>query len=109
MIRGTVTPIGTPIQSVIAPSVTGVVQVIKLRYSILAHVNIAHFIKKNCLCMFCSEHRITRGFAGFWTEQRKLIHLSSNEVPFKISNGDASVEIIDALSSEILGMVGSIA
>lgn len=110
MIRGTVTPIGTPIQSVIAPSVTGVVQVIKLRYSILAPVNIAHVIKKTTyMCMFCSEHRITRGFAGFWTEQRKLIHLSSNEVPFKISNGDASVEIIDALSSEILGMVGSIA
>lgn len=51
----------------------------------------------------CSEHRIARGFAGFWTEQRKLIHSSSNEVPFKIVNGDTGVEIIDALSAEILG------
>lgn len=31
VIRGTVLPIGTPIQSVIAPSVTGVIQTIKLR------------------------------------------------------------------------------
>lgn len=50
-----------------------------------------------------SEHRITRGVAGFWTEQQKLFHVSVNEVPFKIVNGDAGVEIIDALSSEILG------
>lgn len=50
-----------------------------------------------------SEHRITRGVAGFWTEQRKLFHVSSSEVPFKIVNGDVGVEIVDALSSEILG------
>lgn len=31
IIRGSVVPIGAPIQSVIAPSVTGVVQTIKLR------------------------------------------------------------------------------
>lgn len=58
---------------------------------------------------FDSEHRITRGLAGFWTEQRKLIHTSSNEVPFKIVNGDVGVEIIDALSSEILGMESKLA
>ncbi|KAG4078824.1 hypothetical protein HA402_015414 [Bradysia odoriphaga] len=81
IIRGTVKPIGQPIQSVMSPSVTGVLQVIKL-----------------------SEHRIARGFAGFWTEQRKLIHVSSNEVPFTINNGNVGVEIIDGLGSEILDL-----
>lgn len=32
IIRGTVKPIGQPIQSVMSPSVTGVLQVIKLRF-----------------------------------------------------------------------------
>lgn len=54
-------------------------------------------------CVSYREHRITRGCAGFWTEHRKLIHSSSSEVPFKITNGDVGVEVIDALSSEILG------
>lgn len=51
----------------------------------------------------CSEHRITRGFAGFWTENCKLFHISSSEVPFQIASKDVGVEIIDALSAEILG------
>ncbi|KAJ6644431.1 Mitochondrial E3 ubiquitin protein ligase 1 [Pseudolycoriella hygida] len=81
IIRGTVKPIGQPIQSIMSPSVTGVLQVVKL-----------------------SEHRITRGFAGFWTEQRKLIHVSSNEVPFTISNGNVGVEIVDGLGAELLDL-----
>lgn len=55
--------------------------------------------------LFNSEHRVARGFAGMWTEQRKLIHMSSNEVPFTISNGNIGVEIIDGLSSELLGIL----
>ena len=46
---------------------------------------------------------MARGFAGFWTEQRKLIHKSTNEIPFMITNGNYGVEVIDGLSSEILG------
>lgn len=52
----------------------------------------------------CSEHRVARGFAGFWSEQRKLIHVSSNEMPFELRNNDAGVEIIDALSADVLDM-----
>uniref|UniRef100_A0A1B0A2J7 RING-type E3 ubiquitin transferase n=1 Tax=Glossina pallidipes TaxID=7398 RepID=A0A1B0A2J7_GLOPL len=81
VIRGTVTPIGVPMRSVMSPSVTGVLQVIKL-----------------------SEHRIARGFAGFWTEQRKLIHVSSNEMPFELRSNEAGVEIIDALSAAVLDL-----
>lgn len=55
------------------------------------------------LCFFFSEHRITRGFAGFWTENRKLFHISSSEVPFQITNKDVGIEIIDPLTAEILG------
>lgn len=50
-----------------------------------------------------SEHRITRGFAGFWTENRKLFHVSSSEVPFQVTNKDIGIEVIDPLSAEILG------
>jgi E3 ubiquitin-protein ligase MUL1 len=51
-----------------------------------------------------SEHLVARGFAGFWTEQRKLVHISYNETPFTINNGNSTVEIIDALSAEVLDM-----
>lgn len=98
IIRGTVKPIGQPIQSVMSPSVTGVLQVIKLRFNCTNKI-FRQFHNK----LSCSEHRIARGFAGFWTEQRKLIHVSSNEVPFTIDNGNVGVEIIDGLGSEILG------
>ncbi|XP_065090491.1 mitochondrial E3 ubiquitin protein ligase 1 [Ochlerotatus camptorhynchus] len=81
VIRGTVTPIGTPLKSVMSPSVTGVLQIMKL-----------------------NEHRVARGFAGFWAEQRKLIHISCNEVPFRLTNGKLGVEIVDGLSAEILDM-----
>ncbi|XP_055317997.1 mitochondrial E3 ubiquitin protein ligase 1 [Sitodiplosis mosellana] len=81
IVRGTVEPIGKPLQSIMSPSVTGVLQVIKV-----------------------NEHRITRGFAGFWTENRKLFHVSSSEVPFKVTNKDVGIEIIDALSAEILDL-----
>lgn len=81
VVRGTVVPIGAPIQSVMSPSVTGVIQVIKL-----------------------SEHRVARGFAGFWTDQRKLIHVSSNEIPFMIKNGEVGVEIVDGLSAHGLDL-----
>jgi E3 ubiquitin-protein ligase MUL1 len=64
-----------------SPSVSGVLQVMKL-----------------------NEHRVARGVAGFWAEQKKLIHVSCNEIPFTLSNGEHSVEIIDALSSEILDL-----
>ena len=47
---------------------------------------------------------MARGFAGFWTEQRKLIHVSSNEIPFMIKNGDEGVEIIDGLQASILDL-----
>lgn len=51
-----------------------------------------------------SEHRVARGFAGFWAEQRKLIHISCNEVPFRLANGKLGVEIVDGLSADILDM-----
>lgn len=41
VVRGTVTPIGVPIRSVTSPSVTGVLQVIKLRW--------LQIIKRYCL------------------------------------------------------------
>lgn len=81
VIRGTVTPIGAPLKSVMGPSVTGVLQIIKL-----------------------NEHRVARGFAGIWAEQRKLIHISCNEVPFSLTSGKLGVEIVDGLSAEILDM-----
>ncbi|XP_052847282.1 mitochondrial E3 ubiquitin protein ligase 1 [Drosophila gunungcola] len=79
VIRGTVTPIGVPLRSSLVPSVSGVLQIVKLH-----------------------EHRITRGFAGFWTEHHKLLHESANEMPFELRNQQHGVEIVDALSAAVL-------
>lgn len=79
VIRGTVTPIGVPLRSSLVPSVSGVLQIVKLH-----------------------EHRVTRGFAGFWTEQHKLLHESANEMPFELRNQNHGVEIVDALSAAVL-------
>lgn len=72
---------GSPITSAYGPSITGAIQVLKL-----------------------SEHRVARGFAGFWTEQRKLIHQSINEIPFSLNNGPYKVEVDNALSADILDL-----
>lgn len=103
IVRGTVTPIGTPLQSIMSPSVTGVLQVIKVKYVHMT-LNLFEALLKINGNFFFSEHRITRGFAGFWTEQRKLFHVSSSEVPFQITNKDVGIEILDPLSADILGL-----
>lgn len=64
-----------------SPSVTAVLQVMKLY-----------------------EHRISKGIAGFWTEHSKLMHMSTNEVPFCLENEGGKVEVLDAFSSHILDM-----
>lgn len=79
VIRGTVTPLGVPLRSSFVPSVSGVLQIIKLH-----------------------EHRVMRAFAGFWAEQRKMIHESINEMPFELRNHEHGVEIVDAMSAAVL-------
>lgn len=81
IIRGNVKSIGVPITSAYGPSIMGAIQVLKL-----------------------SEHRVARGFAGFWTEQRKEIHRAINEVPFVLANGPYTVEVTDALNAHILDL-----
>ncbi|XP_023166671.1 mitochondrial E3 ubiquitin protein ligase 1 [Drosophila hydei] len=79
VIRGTVAPIGVPLRSSFVPSVSGVLQIVKLH-----------------------EHRVMRAFAGFWAEQRKMLHESINEMPFELRNQSHGVEIIDAMSAAVL-------
>ncbi|EDV96805.1 mitochondrial E3 ubiquitin protein ligase 1 [Drosophila grimshawi] len=79
VIRGTVTPIGVPLRSSFVPTVSGVLQIVKLH-----------------------EHRVMRAFAGFWAEQRKLLHESTNEMPFELCNQQHGVEIVDAISAAVL-------
>lgn len=68
-------------KAVMSPSVTAVLQVMKLY-----------------------EHRISKGLAGFWTEHSKLMHMSTNEVPFYLENEGARVEVLDAFSANILDL-----
>lgn len=81
VIRGTVVPVGSPMKAVMSPSVTAVLQVMKLY-----------------------EHRISKGIAGFWTEHSKLMHMSTNEVPFSLQNEGGKVEVLDAFSSHVLDL-----
>ncbi|XP_016989214.1 mitochondrial E3 ubiquitin protein ligase 1-like [Drosophila rhopaloa] len=75
VIRGTVTPIGDPLQG----SLNGVLQIVKLH-----------------------EHRIIRGIAGLWRENHNLIHESPNEMPFELRNQQNGVEIVDAMKTSFL-------
>ncbi|XP_001352428.2 mitochondrial E3 ubiquitin protein ligase 1 [Drosophila pseudoobscura] len=79
VIRGTVTPIGVPLRSSLVPSVSGVLQIVKLH-----------------------EHRISRGFSGLWMEQCKLLHKSTNEMPFELRSQEHGVEILDVLNAAVL-------
>ncbi|XP_052862669.1 mitochondrial E3 ubiquitin protein ligase 1 [Anopheles cruzii] len=81
VIRGSVTPIGTPLHSAMSPSVTGVLQTMTL-----------------------TEHRVARAVFGFWQEEKQIIHVSSNEIPFRLVNGKHGVEIVNGLSAELLDM-----
>lgn len=47
---------------------------------------------------------MARGFAGFWTEQRRLIHKSINEIPFSLTNGPYKVDVDNALRADILDL-----
>ncbi|XP_037721202.1 mitochondrial E3 ubiquitin protein ligase 1-like [Drosophila subpulchrella] len=79
VIRGTVKPIGDPLQSSLGPSVSGVLQIVKLH-----------------------EHRIIRGITGLWKDHHQLLHESTNEMPFQLRNQQHSVEIVDALRASFL-------
>lgn len=52
-----------------------------------------------------NEHSVARAFGGYWTEHSKTIHVSHNSVPFMLTNKTVEVEIIEALSAEIIGMM----
>jgi len=73
VIRGTVNPIGDPLQSSLGPTVSGVPQIVKLH-----------------------EHRIIRGITGLWKDHHQLLHESTNEMHFELRNQQHSVEIVDA-------------
>ncbi|KFB47152.1 AGAP005955-PA-like protein [Anopheles sinensis] len=81
VIRGSVTPIGTALRSAMSPSVTGVLQTMTL-----------------------TEHRVARAMFGFWQQEKQIIHVSANEIPFKLVNGKYGVEIVNGLSAELLDM-----
>nr|XP_036671753.1 mitochondrial E3 ubiquitin protein ligase 1-like [Drosophila suzukii] len=77
VIRGTVISIGDPLQS--SPSVSGVLQIVKLH-----------------------EHRIIRGITGLWKDHHQLLHESTNEMPFELRNQEHSVQIVDTLRASFL-------
>uniref|UniRef100_A0A182J2Y4 RING-type E3 ubiquitin transferase n=1 Tax=Anopheles atroparvus TaxID=41427 RepID=A0A182J2Y4_ANOAO len=81
VIRGSVKPIGTALHSAMSPSVTGVLQTMTL-----------------------TEHRVARAMFGFWQEEKQVIHVSANEIPFMLVNGKYGVEIVNGLSAEMLDM-----
>lgn len=49
------------------------------------------------------EHAVIRAFGGYWTEQTKAIHTINQSIPFKLTNETVEIEIIEAISAEIIG------
>ncbi|KAH8349757.1 hypothetical protein KR084_005645 [Drosophila pseudotakahashii] len=75
IIRGTVTPIGDPIHNSLVPSVSGVLQIVKL-------------------------HQL--GIIGVWKDNHKILHESASEMPFELRNQQHSVQIVNALRAVVL-------
>ncbi|XP_022127953.2 mitochondrial E3 ubiquitin protein ligase 1 [Pieris rapae] len=81
VVRGLVKPLGNPITSNYNQSVTGVIQRLIIK-----------------------EHVIARTSAGFWSDQTRTIHEFCNSTPFVLTNGKYSIEVVDALSAELLDL-----
>ncbi|XP_072384280.1 mitochondrial E3 ubiquitin protein ligase 1 [Diabrotica undecimpunctata] len=80
-IRGTVKALGNPIVSNANPTVTGVVQVLKIK-----------------------EHVIQRSTAGFWADSERVIQEVHNVMPFALETRGIQIEICDPLGAEVLDM-----
>ncbi|XP_014280755.1 mitochondrial E3 ubiquitin protein ligase 1 [Halyomorpha halys] len=50
------------------------------------------------------EHAIARNASGFWADQKNIIHVSHNVVPFILKKGKVSIEILDPVSAELLDL-----
>lgn len=81
VLRGSVKALGNPIRSAHNESVTGVIQKLTLK-----------------------EHVVARTPAGFWSDQARTVHEVFNSMPFVLSNGKIDIEVVDALSADLLDM-----
>lgn len=50
------------------------------------------------------EHAMARNASGFWADQKSVIHVSHNVVPFILGRGNIKIEILDAVSAELLDL-----
>lgn len=80
-IRGTVKALGKPLRSINKNDIIGVVQKLSIK-----------------------EHVVARTTAGFWSNQERTMQKVYNTVPFVLQNGRYKVEVLDALSADILDM-----
>lgn len=80
-LRGTVKSMGAPLKSFNMSDVSGVIQKLTLK-----------------------EHIVTRRSSGFWQESERAIQEVCNSVPFVLKTEGGEVEILDALSSDILDL-----
>ncbi|XP_072943357.1 mitochondrial E3 ubiquitin protein ligase 1 [Epargyreus clarus] len=81
VIRGLIKPLGNPIRSSTNQAVTGVIQRLTIK-----------------------EHVVARTSAGFWSDQTRTVNEVYNSTPFVLSNGNYSIEVVDALAAELLDM-----
>lgn len=80
-IRGAVKPLGNPIISNNNPNVSGVIQSLKIK-----------------------EHVIQRSSTGFWSDSERTIQEVHNVIPFGLDSKSTTVEVIDPLVAEYLGI-----
>lgn len=81
VIRGEVEALGSPITSVNNHSITGAIQKLSMK-----------------------EHVVARGSAGFWADQKRVIQEVYNSVPFVLRVSQTNVEVLDALTADILDL-----
>lgn len=79
-IRGNVKPIGNPIVSINNPSITGVIQLLRLK-----------------------EHVVQRSTTGFWADSERIIQEVHNVMPFALETKGIQIEVCDPLAADVLG------
>ncbi|CAH1969217.1 unnamed protein product [Acanthoscelides obtectus] len=80
-VRGTIKPIGNPIVSINNPTITGVVQLLRIK-----------------------EHVIQRSSTGFWADSERVIQEVHNITPFALENKGMVIEVCDPLAADVLDM-----
>lgn len=94
-LRGTVKAMGEPIRSLYKNDITGVVQKFSVKES--------GIVWPATIFLFDDQSVSVSSSSNFWYQDR-ILQESYNSVPFVLQKGATNIEVVDALSADVLDM-----